>query len=561
MSGVPTSTRSVARVAAEVRDVLTGGPVDPAVRCEIDWSGPVRAVLPDEAAVQAACGIMHVHGRAAGRPAALGVDYASVVAGVLASQGELAAAIARARGARMARVRTSVAAAALLSVQQYLAVAATDADTAEDAEPRPEPGGARPPFTTADGVRCELETLDADPWLRFWQALGAEHAAIARGWGPFQRRFGTACCALPPALHAAVGRARFAEVLAAAAESGVAVLPVREDPVPPWEVPACTTAPLGRPGAALRPRGGPAPLDGLVVVESTRRVQGPVTGHVLRMLGAEVIRVEPPGGDPMRGIPPTAGGTSVRYRSLNDGKRVVEVDIKSAAGRRELRELVAGAEVFVHNWAPGKAAQLGLDSADLARARPGLVYAWASGWGEAAGPNPPLGTDFLVQAGGGLAAALSPAGDPVRPSLMTLTDVLGGLVCAQGVLGALLHRVRTGEGSRVDTSLFSAAGLVPRPGRRAPDPLAAPLWTEDGFAVLPPGIDPATAAAAFGPGDLTTRFRTRPTAEWVRRGAESGVVVTPVCADLRELTTDDRFAAALGRADDHVFPLPPWEFS
>ncbi|MCA1191935.1 CoA transferase [Saccharopolyspora sp. 6V] len=559
MSGAPTSERAAARVAAEVRDALRG---EPDVTCEIDWSGPVRAVLPDEDAVQAACGIMQVHGRAAGRPAALGVDYASVVAGVLASQGELAAAIARARGARVSRVRTSVAEAALLAVQQYLAVAATESD---DAEPRADPGGGpRPPFTTADGVRCELETLDAEPWLRFWRTLGAGNAAISRGWGPFQQRFGTACCPLPPELHEVVGRTRFAEVLAAAAESGVAVLPVREDPVPPWEVPACTTTPLGSAGAPLRPRGAPAagPLDGLVVVESTRRVQGPVAGHVLRMLGAEVVRVEPPGGDPMRGIPPTAGGTSVRYRSLNDGKRVVEVDIKSAAGRRAVHELVADAEVFVHNWAPGKAAQLGLDADDLARSAPGLVYAWASGWGGAAGPNPPLGTDFLVQVGGGLAAALSPAGAPVRPSLMTLTDVLGGLVCAHGVLRALLRRVRTGAGARVDTSLFSAAGLVPRAPRARPDPLRGPLRTADGSLVLPRGIDPATATAAFGgaPGELPTRFRERTTGEWVHRGAAAGLVVTPVCADLRDLTTDDRFGAALGRAE-HVFPLPPWEFS
>ncbi|GAB2669951.1 hypothetical protein GCM10027271_32620 [Saccharopolyspora gloriosae] len=556
MSTAPVSDRAVAHVAADVHARLTTAVPDDAARCGIDWSGPVRAPLPDEAAVQAACGIMHVHGRAAGLPVALGVDYASVVAGVLAAQGTLAAAIARARGAHRTEVRTSVAQAALLSVQQYLAVADVDPD---DDPQRPE--GVRPPFTTSDGVRCELETLDAEPWLRFWRALGADKPAIAHGWWPFQQRFGTARCALPAELHEVIGRTRYAEVRAAAADSGVAVLPVREDPSSPWEVAAGTSAPL--PAAPARDWGVPAgaPLEGFVVVESTRRIQGPVAGHVLRMLGAEVIRVEPPGGDPMRGLPPMAGDCSVRYRSLNDGKRTVEVDIKSAAGRRELNDLVAGAEVFVHNWAPGKAAQLGLDADDLVRASPGLVYAHASGWGDAAGPNPPLGTDFLVQAGSGLAAALTPPGTPAAPSLMTLTDVLGGLACAWGVLEGLLRRVRTGEGSRVDTSLLSAASLVPRPARR-PAPWSGPLRTEDGFLVLPREIGPDIAKAVFDSeaGDLVDRCRTRRTEIWTRRGAEVGVDLTPVCTDLRSLSTDDRFRAALGRAE-HLFPLPPWEFS
>ncbi len=511
--------------------------------------------------MQAACGIMHVHGRSAGRPLALGVDYASVVAGVLAAQGTLAAEIARVRGARYGEVRTSVAQAALLSVQQYLAVAATD--PADEAAPRSEvDGGRRPPFTTADGVRCELETLDAQPWLRFWQALGAEKSAIARGWFPFQQRFGTATCALPIALHDVIGRTAFAQVRTAAAESGVAVLPIRDDPASPWEVPACTGTAL--PAAAPRTWSVPAaaPLEGIVVVESTRRVQGPVAGHVLRMLGAEVIRVEPPGGDPMRGLPPMAGDCSVRYRSLNDGKRTVEVDIKSAAGRRELHDLVAGAEAFVHNWAPGKAAQLGLDAADLVRSSPGLVYAWASGWGDAAGPNPPLGTDFLVQAGSGLAAALTPRGTPAAPSLMTLTDVLGGLVCANGVLAGLLRRVRTGEGTRVDTSLLSGASLIPRDQLHRPTATDGPLRTADGFLVLPRDIDPAAARAVFGcaPDDIAFRCRDQATRTWVQRGAEVGVELTPVCTNLRDIAADARFNSALGRAE-HLFPLPPWEFS
>ena len=120
----------------------------PAVWCDVDWAGPVEMALRDEESVQAACGIMHVHGRASGGPARLGVHYASAVAGVLAAQGMLAAELGRLRGARVGAVRTSVAQAALLTVGQYLAVATTDDDWDEHWEP-----GARPPFRSRDGVR------------------------------------------------------------------------------------------------------------------------------------------------------------------------------------------------------------------------------------------------------------------------------------------------------------------------------------------------------------------------------------------------------------------------
>ena len=525
MSAPALSARVAASVAAEQLAALG---VEPAVRCEVDFPGPFGLDLPDETAVQAACGIMHVHGRASGRPEGLPVDYASTVAGVLAAQGVLAAEVARARGARVDAVRTSVAHAALLSVQQYLAVATAEDDFAEQ-----HPAGGRPPLSTADGVRVEIETLNAEDWQRFWHALGAAGSAVARGWWPFQQRFATATCALPDALHEVVRAREFAEVRAAAADSGVSVLPVRADPSHPSGEPPCRLTPIpGRTSRAL-PEPRSLPLEGITAVESTRRVQGPVAGHVLRMLGADVVRVEPPGGDPMRGVPPMAGDVSARFAALNAGKRVVELDIKSPGDRARLRELVAGAEVFLHNWAPGKACQWGLDAADLAR--PGLVYAWASGWGEHFGTAPPLGTDFLAQAHSGLAAALA---DPPAPSLMTLTDVLGGLLCAQGVLAGLLRRIRTGEGSRVDSSLLSASGTIPRD--RTP---RSPYRTVDGFVAVPPDST-----------ELARSCRGLPTAEWVERFAAAGVPATPVRTDLRALAAD----LGLGRP---AFPPPPWEFS
>ncbi|MFL6126783.1 CoA transferase [Actinophytocola sp.] len=479
------------------RSFRLDGTAGSSVDCAVDWAGPVDLPLADELSVQAACGIMHVHGRKVGTPTPLGVDYASVVARVLAAQGVLAAMVARRRGAGIRGVRTSVAQAALLSVGQYLA-AATTGD--RWVEPR---GTGGPPFVAADGVRFEIETFDAHAWQAFWARVGAPRAAVARGWPPFQLRFATATCPLPRELHAAAGRHGFAALRAAADGARVGIVPVRTGGAaggPPW-----WTVPLPVVAAELSTHPGGLPLAGLVVVESTRRLQGPLAGHVLRLLGADVIRIEPPGGDPLRGVPPIAGDTSARFLALNRGKRVVELDLRR--DRHAVLDLVAGSDVFVHNMAPGKAAELALTADVLAAVRPGLVYAWASGWHDALGAAAPPGTDYLVQAHSGLGAVLWPPGRPPAPSLMTLTDVLGGLVCAQAVLAGLLARATTGYGQRVESSLLSAAGLLRGAVRRP--------------------------------------------------GGRSAV---PVCTDLAALAADHRFAAALEH-DGCAFVRTPWEFS
>ncbi|MGH3874644.1 MAG: CoA transferase [Pseudonocardiaceae bacterium] len=101
-----------------------------------------------------------------------------------------------------------------------------------------------------------------------------------------------------------------------------------------------------------------------------------------------------------------------------------------------------------------------------------------SGWGDALGDQPPLGADFMVQAYSGLAAMVRPADQPPAPSLMTLTDVLGGLICAQGVPAGLIARIRTGSGQRVDSSLLSAATVLRRSALDAAGSSAGrPVWT------------------------------------------------------------------------------------
>lgn len=516
---------ALALAREQLRVLGVGDPV----ALEVGWAGPVRLPLTGEELVQAACGIMHVHGRARGGPVALAVDYATAVAGVLAAQGVLAALFARARGLRADAVRTSVAQAALLSVAQYVAHGpVSGAGT-----------GSPPPFRSADGVRFEIETLRAEDWQRFWRAAGVADDVLRRAWRPFADRFATAVCPLPGELHTALRRLPFAAVRAAGTASGVSVVPLgATGPVPPWEF----TPPL-RPGSlagGTAPAGGGCgrPLAGVRVVESARRVQGPLAGHVLAMLGADVLRIEPPGGDPARGEPPLRDGVSARFAALNAGKRVVELDLATAEGRSAARELAASAEVFLHNWAPGRDRAWRLTAADLAAVRPGLVYAAASGWGPRPGPRPPLGTDFVVQARSGLAAAVRPPGEPPAPSLMTLVDVLGGLVCAQGVLAALVARERAGAGRAVHTSLVSAAGLVPRRrGERL-----GPVRTLDGHVVL---SRPAPEVVGTAP-------EREPTAALLDRLGAHGVAAVAVAADPGALARDPRVAPALAG--------PPWEF-
>ena len=482
--------------------------------CAVDWAGPVALPLADEYDVQAACGLMQVHGRRFGGPTPLGVDFATATAGVLAALGASAALWACARDGRARRVRTSVAAAALLAVGQYLAAA-----TADEAGAREQwvPGG--PPFASADGVRFELESLAAEGWLAFWTGLGIERAEAGRGWGAFQQRYATATCALPAVLQRAAGSRGFAELAGLAEQVGVDLTPVLAQPPDgapglPWRI-----APTG---GAVADRGtttsvdrsavdrtGAGPLAGLVVVEVARRVQGPLAAHLLGLLGARVVRIEPPGGDPLRGVPPMAGDCSARFHALNHGKERVEADLGSAAGRSSVRELASGADVFLHSLAPGSDERFGLDAARLTAARPGLVYARASGWGAERGQRPPVGTDYPVQAYSGLAALVTPPGLPPTPSLLTLTDVLGGAVCAEGVLGGLLGVLRTGRGQRVDSSLLSAARLLCRPELRSRPRVAGPAG--------------------------------------------------PVCTDLAVLADDPRFAGALHR-DRCVLVCSPWEF-
>ncbi|MFJ8078252.1 CoA transferase [Streptomyces sp. NPDC096176] len=506
----------------------------------------------DEATAQAATGIMAVHGRRDGAARGLAVDYAATATGVLAVQGLLAGLLARTRGAgRITQVEVSAERAGLLTVSQYLA--ATGAEEGEAAELAP--GG--PPFTSADGTVFELETLDPGVWAGFWRALDAPAEAIRRGWRPFQFRYATACAPFPQALHEAVRVSTWARIQHAADVSGADVCPLRSlaeraaeyDGAAPWEL-------TPHDNAAYSPARAPdsLPLAGFTVLEAGRRIQAPLAAHVLGLLGAEVIRIEPPGGDPLRGMPPACSGISARWLALNRGKKAVEVDIKSPLDRGQLREMAADADVFLHNWAPGKAAQLGLDHEHLAAVNPALVYAYTSGWADRL-PDAPMGTDFMVQARTGVGEAVRPADEPPAPSLMTLLDVLGGLLGAEAVLAGLLLRERTGHGVRVDSSLLGAADVLTAPARarvvqgldpRQPAGFRRPLRTADGWIALPDH-----AAIPYDLSEL-------PTDQALDRLRDRGLAAVPVVTGLADLLS----SGSISR-DPHGAPAvpTPWSFA
>ncbi|WP_269859343.1 CaiB/BaiF CoA-transferase family protein [Streptomyces sp. RPT161] len=570
----------------------SAGPAEqPLLDCRIDWACPGGTPLADETTVQAATGLMAVHGRNRGTPRRIPVEYASTCAGVIAVQGVLAALVARERGARISTVGTSVAHAALLTISQYLA-----AGTAPETEHLPAvEGRPGPPFRSRDGVWFEIEALDAAPWRDFWTALGAPAKDISSGWPAFMLRYPKALSPLPPSLHQAVAAVEFARILAVAEAHRMSVCRIRtmaerrtdRDALrygrvpPPWRFRPYGDASRPRPSATVP--GPERPLDGLTVIEAGRRVQAPLAAHMLGLLGARVVRVEPPGGDPLRGMPPMVEDCSARFLALNRTKEAVTADLKTPAGRNTVRELARDADVFLHNWAPGKAAEFQLDAPELAALNPRLVYGYASGWGDALGERPPLGTDFMAQAHSGLADLMAD-GDRPRPSLMTLLDVLGGLVAAEGLLAALVARERTGRGRRMDSSLLSASTVLQyqaleRPQRRhAPGcgtaglpEVEGPYRTADGWLAVSAGsttavgrlcrelgLDPAAPQDVLRR-RIADRLADRPAAEWVARFATARVSAAVVATDLDGLDTAPATAPALTR-EACTFVNSPWRF-
>jgi crotonobetainyl-CoA:carnitine CoA-transferase CaiB-like acyl-CoA transferase len=197
-------------------------------------------------------------------------------------------------------------------------------------------------------------------------------------------------------------------------------------------------------------------LEGLVIADFSRVLAGPYATMLLADLGAEVIKIERPGvGDDTRGWGPpftTDGGTTY-FDAVNRNKRSVVLDLREESDRRVAWQIATEADVVVENFLPGTMDRFGLGYDDLATANPGLVYATITGFGQ---QSPLPGYDLLVQAVGGLMSITGPdASQPTKVGV-ALVDVITGLHATAGILAAVRHRERTGEGQRVDVNLMSS---------------------------------------------------------------------------------------------------------
>ncbi len=573
-------------VPAGPRDggLVLQSPGEPPLACTMGWLGPDTAARPvTEPVVQALSGLMSLHGTARA-PRRLGLDVASAAAALLASQAVLAALVGRRRGLDLRHVETSVLDGALAFLSHLLPIATCGAVLGADAEL----DGPGPPFVTAEGTWIELEVLRYDAWSAFWARLGVPDDGLDTAWSAFALRYLTGRCSLPVELHRATRQRTLTEVQAAADGFGIAVARLRTyrevladaAHAEPWAF-----APGSPQGAehALAPDDGAGPLAGLRVVELATRLQGPLAGLQLRRLGADVVKVEPPGGDMGRAGSSAFGRAA--YLAYNRGKEVVEINVKEAAGRTKLLELASTADVFVHNSRPGRAERLGFGFDDVARAAPGAVYCYASGWDASTVAPAEIAGDYLVQAHAGCGEGLRPPDEPPLPSPLTLVDVTGGLLACEGILAGLCLRESTRCGCRVGTSLFAAALQLQQPaldglatgreiGRRNGRPLWGlldrPLATADGFLVVA-AEDPRSRrrvarvcglAPEAGESRIAERLRRRAATVWERELLDAGVAAAVVRDDLRALPGDAIVGPRLEQLEGSAWaPAAPWRFA
>jgi crotonobetainyl-CoA:carnitine CoA-transferase CaiB-like acyl-CoA transferase len=314
------------------------------------------------------------------------------------------------------------------------------------------------------------------------------------------------------------------------------------------------------------------PLKGIRVVEMSHIMAGPTAGMMLADFGADVIKVErlPDGDDTRRSVPPRQGDESAAFLMMNRNKRGIAVDTKGEAGRAALKRLVLSADIFIENYRKGAMEHYGLGYEQLAAEKPALVYCTLSGFGRTGPYAERGGFDLIAQ---GMSGLMSITGEgPGRPPVKIgapVTDITAGVLGAMGILAALFHAQKTGQGQLVDTSLFEAGimhtfwqsaiclatGVAPGPQGSA-HPLMAPyqaFQTSDGYinvgaanqsnwtktlnalGATELGTDPRFKDNASRMGNLEVlvglmndRFRAKSSAEWLDILEAAGVPAGPV---------------------------------
>jgi crotonobetainyl-CoA:carnitine CoA-transferase CaiB-like acyl-CoA transferase len=277
------------------------------------------------------------------------------------------------------------------------------------------------------------------------------------------------------------------------------------------------------------------PLRGLKVLELAHVMAGPVCGLMLADLGADVIKVErlPGGDDTRRMVPPEIEGESAAFMMMNRNKRGIAIDLKNPEGKAVLRRLVARADVLIENYRRDTMRKLGLAYEALRELNPALIYCEISGFGRSGPYADRGGFDLIAQ---GMSGLMSITGEgPGRPPVKVgapVTDITAGILGAMGVLAAYLHRLRTGEGQRVDTSLFEA-GIVQT------------YWQS--AICLASGVAPPPMGSAH---PLNAPYQAFPTADgWITVGAANQANWLRLLDALgaTELAADPRFKDNAGR--------------
>ncbi|HEY7294521.1 MAG TPA: CoA transferase, partial [Dehalococcoidia bacterium] len=205
------------------------------------------------------------------------------------------------------------------------------------------------------------------------------------------------------------------------------------------------------------------PLAGITILDFTRFQQGTFGTLLLADLGADVIKVEQPGGDPGRSLGNHVDGFSSYFESLNRNKRSICIDLRLPEGRDIVKRLVRRADIVSENFRPGTMEKLGLGYEALSKENPALIFASASMFGPRGPRGRDPGYDTIAQAAGGMMMfnrrfnkALGVTDDSPRPAQPGSADQVGGMMFAHGMLAALVHRLRTGRGQKVDVSLYGS---------------------------------------------------------------------------------------------------------
>ncbi len=203
------------------------------------------------------------------------------------------------------------------------------------------------------------------------------------------------------------------------------------------------------------------PLEGVRVLDFSKILAGPLCTQYLADLGADITKVEPPGGDDTRNWPPFDDGVGAIFTAVNRNKRGIAVNLREPAGLAIAHSLARNSDIVVESFGPGVADRLGIGWEKLSRLNPKLIYASISGYGTQGPMKHEKGYDLIAQAFTGMLSLTGEPGGPPARSPFSPIDQATGYHAVIGIMGAIMQRERTGQGSKIEASLFdSAVGLL-----------------------------------------------------------------------------------------------------